>query len=280
MRQLTGWGARVDRLTPDQAVRELEPDLAIDPAVVAAVFFVRRSGWLDPLAMAHGTMAAAVERYGAELVRGEVVGMRTGGGMIEAVQLGRRPRARGRRRHQRRGSGANRVAGLAGAELPIERTPGLLLVTAPAPARLQRVVQASEVHLRPDGGGRVMVQWEPLDSHATEGAPLAVDDPLVGEAMARARAVMPALSHVEVQAVLLGVRPVPKDGFPIVGFDLSIANLYHAVTHSGITLAARLAILVTEELTGGDPEPLEPYRPSRLAHRAGARSMPVSGSSN
>ena len=31
MRQLLGWGTRVDRLTPAEVARELEPDLRIDP---------------------------------------------------------------------------------------------------------------------------------------------------------------------------------------------------------------------------------------------------------
>ena len=78
-----------------------------------------------------------------------------------------------------------------------------------------------------------------------------------------------ALAGVAVEAVRLGVRPMPMDGFPIVGFDPSVGNLYHVVTHSGITLAARLALLVTEELSGGGAEPLEAYRPSRFA--VGAR---------
>jgi glycine/D-amino acid oxidase-like deaminating enzyme len=85
--RLLGWGMRVDRLTPVQAMRELEPDIVIDPDAVAAVYLVHRAGWLDAMAMAHGAMRAAVERYGADLVRGEVVGLRTAGGMIERVVL-------------------------------------------------------------------------------------------------------------------------------------------------------------------------------------------------
>lgn len=264
VRRLTGWGMRVDRLTPQQAVSELEPDLVIDPGTVTSVYLVHRAGWLDPMAMAHGTLSAAVERYGAEVVHGEVVGMQLADGMIESLTLADGRELVGDVILNAAGPDGGCVAGLAGVRLPLERTPGLLLVTAPVPARLGRVVYGPEVHLRPDGGGRVMVQWEPLDSHAVEGSPPGLDDPLVQEAMRRAGAVMPALAHIGVEAVRLGVRPVPKDGFPIVGFDPAIGNLYHVVTHSGITLAARLALLVTEELTGGDTSPLEAYRPSRF----------------
>lgn len=279
VRRLKGWGMRVDRLTPAQAVRELEPDLVIDPDAVTAVYLVHRAGWIDPMAMAHGTSSAAVERYGAALLHGEVAGVRVAGGMIEALVL-----ADGRELTadvviNAAGPDAARLAALAGVTLPIERTPGLLLVTAPAPARIGHVVYAADVHLRPDGGGRVMVQWEPLDSHAVDGSPMAVGDPLVQEAMERARAVVPALARVGVESVRLGIRPVPKDGFPIVGFDPALGNLYHVVTHSGVTLAARLALMVTEELTGGDGEPLDPYRPSRLAAAGSPRFPPAPGPS-
>lgn len=263
VRQLIGWGARVDRLTPDQAVHELEPDLRIDPATVSTVVLVHRSGWMDPMAMAHAALRAAVERYGASLVEGEVTALPTSGGMIDRVGL-----ADGRSLEadvvvNAAGPDAARLAVLAGAHLPLERTPGLLLVTAPAPARLRRVVYAPEVHLRPDGGSRVLVQWEPLDNEAAGERQIDLDDPHVATAMGHAAAVLPALAATKVTEVRMGVRPMPKDGYPLVGFDAAVGNLYHVVTHSGITLAARLALLVTEELTGGDTAPLDSYRPGR-----------------
>lgn len=282
MRRLLDWGMRVDRLAPAQAMREFEPEAWIDPESVATVYLVHRAGWLDPMALAHGTMSAAAERYGARLVRGEVVALRSAGSTIEAVVLGDGRELAADVVVNAAGPDAGRVAALAGAELPLERTPGLLIVTAPAPARLRHVVYAPGVNLRPDGGARLMVQREALDSHAVGGSPLALDDPLVHEGMERARAVVPALAHVGAEAVRLGVRPMPKDGLPLVGFGPSVANLYHVVTHSGITLAARLALLVTEELTGGDTAPLEAYRPTRFAPGDGstARIPPAFGSSD
>lgn len=278
MRRLAGWGTRVDRLSPEQAVRELEPDLAIDPDSVDSVFLVHRAGWLDPVAMAHGAMSAAVERYGARLLRSDVVALRVVGGMVERVVLDDGNELEADVVVNAAGPGAGRVAALAGVTLPMELTPGLLVVTAPAPVRLRHVVFAPDVNLRPDGGSRVMVQWEPLDSHAIDGAALLVGDPRIRQAMERARAVVPALVDVEAEAVQRGVRPIPKDGLPLVGFDPEVANLYHTVTHSGITLAARLALLVTEELTGGDTAPLEAYRLTRFASSASPRRPRTSAS--
>ncbi|MCJ7711627.1 MAG: FAD-binding oxidoreductase, partial [Chloroflexi bacterium] len=220
----------------------------------------------------HGALSAAVERYGAEVVHGEVVGARMAGTTITSLTLADGREVTADVIVNAAGPDAGRIAGLAGVSLALARTPGLLLVTAPVPARLERVAYGPGLHLRPDGGGRVMIQWEPLDGHAVEGLPLASGDPLVREGMEWASAIMPALANVDIEAVRLGVRAVPGDGYPIVGFDPLIGNLYHVVTHSGITLAARLALLVTEELAGGDLEPLEAYRPSRMAAAAAARN--------
>ena len=265
VRRLTGWGMRVDRLTPEQAMRELEPDLWIDPGSVPAVYLVHRSGWVDAMAMAHAALSAAVERYGATMVRDEVVGLPVGGGMIERLVLASGEVVEADVVVNAAGPDAGRLAALAGVALPVERTPGLLLVTGPVAARLGRVAYAPELHLRPDGGGRVMIQWDPLDSDALEGAPVGIGHPRVEVAMGLAQEVLPALQHARVEAVRLGVRPVPRDGYPLVGFDPVVGNLYHVVTHSGITLAARLALLVTEELTGCDAAPLEAYRPGRTS---------------
>lgn len=277
VRRLLGWGMRVDRLTPAEAI-ELEPDLALEPATVQAVHLVHRAGWLDGMALAAAAIREARRRYAAELIRGEVVGLRLAGGMVESVHLSDGRTISADVVVNAVGPDANGVAALAGVRLPVERTPGLLVLTGPAPVALRRVAYGPDVHLRPDGGGRLMIQWEPLDSLAVEGAPLEPDDAQVMVAMSRARSVMPGLRDVEVEAIRLGVRCIPGDGYPVVGFDREVPNLYHAVTHSGITLAARLARLVTEELTNGDVEPLAAYRPSRFEPAVGApRGLVASG---
>ena len=61
----------------------------------------------------------------------------------------------------------------------------------------------------------------------------------------------------------------PADGHPIVGWLPGTTSLYVAVTHSGVTLAAHLAQLITTELLSGSPAAeLAPYRPGRFAAAA------------
>ena len=271
-RQLREWGMRVDVLSPRAVVDELEPDLWIDPETVPEVYRVDRAGWIDGVSMAHGLMLAATRRYGARLISSDLVALRLGRGVVTSVQLEDGTELAGDVVVNAAGPDAGRVAALAGVSLLIDRVPGVLLVSAPAPVSLGHVVYSSHGNFRPDGGARLMIQREELDSLVLDERPLAVDHPAVQDAFEASRAIMPGLRGVGLEAVRFGIRPMPRDGLPVVGFDQAVANLYHVVTHSGVTLAARLALLVTEELTGGDTTELEPYRAARLAPREGTSS--------
>ena len=166
------------------------------------------------------------------------------------------------------GVGAAALAKTAGVTLPIRRQPGVLFVTEPAPLGLRHVVHTPDGNLRPDGGGRVMFQREAFDSEMTEDRVVAPDDPLIARALTHARRIAPALDDLRIEAVRVGVRPMPLDGHPIVGFERDVPGLYEVVTHSGVTLCAILARLVTEELSGGSVPDLEPYRPERFSRVA------------
>src|SRR5579871_803460 len=65
--QLREWGVRVDETSPEVVMRELEPDLLIDPDRVSTVYVVPREGWLEGITMAHRVIHAAITRYGASL---------------------------------------------------------------------------------------------------------------------------------------------------------------------------------------------------------------------
>jgi glycine/D-amino acid oxidase-like deaminating enzyme len=265
IQRLRGWGVRLDQTSPEIAMRELEPDLWIDPEAVPEVYLVHREGWLDSVAMAHGVMRAAITRYGAKLERATVTGLHGPSGAVSAVGLDDGRELPADVVINAAGPEAGRVAALAGVRLALDRQIGMLISTAPAPVWLRHVVRAADVHLRPDGGARLLIQRENLDSHAVEGQPTPVDAPIIQEAVERARAIAPGLAEVPAQSVRTGIRPMPRDGHPIVGFEPSVSGLYTAVTHSGITLSARLALLIAEELAGSDVSELAPYRPDRFA---------------
>lgn len=268
--RLREWGVRIDTFTPEAAMRELEPDLWIDPETVSEVYYLPREGWLEAIPMAHGVLRAAQLRYGAHFERGTVVGLRGPSGSVDGVALEDGRELPADVVINAAGPEAARIGELAGVRVAIDRQIGMTISTAPAPVGLKRVVYGSSAHVRPDGGGRLVVARDYLDSHAVEGQPTPPDAEVVRRCMDDARAIVPGLAEIPAERVRIGVRPMPRDGNSIVGFEPSVSGLYTVVTHSGVSLAARLALLVTEELSGGDTAELEPYRPSRFLETAPA----------
>jgi glycine/D-amino acid oxidase-like deaminating enzyme len=151
---------------------------------------------------------------------------------------------------------------------PGATAPGLVVqagpVTPPGPVR---VVHAPRVYLRPHPGGLVHLEAPDarVDLHTSE----ADLRRWAEELLRRARRAVRGLHYASVSSYQVCVRPMPADGHPIVGWLPGAASLYVAVTHSGVTLAAHLAQLITTELLSGRPAAeLAPYRPGRFAATA------------
>lgn len=63
----------------------------------------------------------------------------------------------------------------------------------------------------------------------------------------------------------IGYRPMPQDRLPIVGFSPGNSDVYIAVMHSGVTLAAIMGRYISHEIMSNDLiDELAPYRPSRF----------------
>jgi len=132
-------------------------------------------------------------------------------------------------------------------------------------------VHAPDVYLRPHADG--MVQLEAPDAAVDLHTPDAVLGRWAGELLRRARRVVRGLDRAGVAGYQVCVRPMPADGRSIVGPLPGAGGLYVAVTHSGVTLGAHLAGLITAELIGGTAAAeLAPYRPGRFLAGAGAAS--------
>jgi glycine/D-amino acid oxidase-like deaminating enzyme len=78
--------------------------------------------------------------------------------------------------------------------------------------------------------------------------------------------VLPGIERGGVEKMTQGFRPMPADGFPIVGFAPGRRDLYLAVMHSGVTLGALMGRLAASEMLDGvKAEPLAPYRLERFS---------------
>jgi glycine/D-amino acid oxidase-like deaminating enzyme len=266
VRQLHQWGYRVETLSPQQVMRDLEPELWIDPDLVEEVYYAPGEGWVNGVGLAHGAVSAAVRRYGAKMVRDSVVGFGLRSDAVETIRLAGGDVLAADTVINAAGPDAAHVSRLAGAGLPLSGQPGLLVVTEPAPVSLKSVVHSPETFAHADGGWRLLLHRYDYDALAEAEQPAGLSR-FPQQAIENARKILPGLDGVRPEGMRIGVRPMPKDGHPIVGFDPRCAGLYQLVMHSGITLSAAVGNLVVEDLLGADPSELAPYRPQRFAEQ-------------
>lgn len=80
-----------------------------------------------------------------------------------------------------------------------------------------------------------------------------------------ARKIIPALAELNIIRTWAAIRPIPPDGFPILGEVPGVRNFYVAVTHSGITLCPIIGKLMAELVTTGTTSfPIDRYNIDRF----------------
>ena len=95
-----------------------------------------------------------------------------------------------------------------------------------------------EIHIRQCADGRMMIGEGDQESLAEDDSQAHADDLLD-----RACRYLPGLAGARATPVPVGWRPMPLDGYPVMGFASETPNLYVALTHSGVTLAPALSQL-------------------------------------
>ncbi|MDY0871016.1 NAD(P)/FAD-dependent oxidoreductase [Dongia rigui] len=252
--QHSTWGYGIRRVTADEISR-MEPALKAPPAMA---LHVAEEGALEPLATAQALLAAAVG-LGAELQHASVTGIDMAAGNIVGIVTAQR-RIAADQVVVAAGTATTALAATAGVNVPTSAPPGLLVATKPTTTRLNGLVMAPDMHVRQLEDGRLLA-----------GAHFGGSDP-GSDAAGTARTVFTGL-----QAMLtggdtlafdryqIGHRPMPADGFPIVGPAPDRPGLYLAVTHSGITLAPAIGLFAAAEILGRQRDPLlAPYGPGRF----------------
>jgi glycine/D-amino acid oxidase-like deaminating enzyme len=247
------WGYDV-RLVEGAEIAALEPGLIAPPPRAA---YAAGDGTIDPSAVTRALLAAAA-RLGAEIRLDE-----------EVRYLGTRPDGM----RLKTAAGALDVdvcvlaAGVAsagfcarlGIALPMRSSPGLLAHSKPAGWLLCHVIEAPGLHMK-QRGQRIVVGEDfgggppPNDAEA-EGLRL----------IARVKQHLRGAEALELERVTVGMRPIPEDGYPVIGFAPDVPRLYLATMHSGVTLAPAVGRFATMEiLDGAKIELLGPYRPERF----------------
>ena len=250
------WGYGV-RLIDGATLRALEPKL--NPGILVRASHADEEGNVDPV-HATQTLLASARAAGATVMTGTAItGLDRPSGRLRAVQT-----AAGSVEADvlvvACGVDTPKVAAMAGLDVPLQDSPGLLAHTKPLPRLINRVTLAPNAHMKQKADGR-MVVGEGFGGSATDKASLEEGR----RALSVAKGFLPDLDVDAIDRVTLGWRPLPKDGFPIVGFSPRAPDIYLAVMHSGITLSPFIGkAAAVEILDGVELDALRPYRLSRF----------------
>ncbi|VVE11259.1 NAD(P)/FAD-dependent oxidoreductase [Pandoraea fibrosis] len=259
---LQDWGYRV-RWLDHAEVSALAPDIDIGAIGDAPVAYFPDDGWVDPAVYCQALLAAACER-GARLLthtpvaglirRGErVVGVRTEAG--EALDADTVVNCTGR--------WAGQPAFADVQPIPLKPSAGLMAFTPPLAHSIRRVIFSPEVHIRPDGAGRLMICRNDLDLPIDAIASQHLSD--AQRLLHAASKILPLLAGVQAEALRVGVRALPADQYPAVGPTPEVPGFYSVITHSGVTLAPFLGEAVADEILHRIARPeLATFRPERF----------------
>ncbi|TDD47529.1 FAD-binding oxidoreductase [Nonomuraea terrae] len=274
--RLLDLGYPVERVTARRALA-LEPDLVPPPG--AEYVFFPGEAYVQPLRLL-GRLLGEARDGGAVVECGaEVTAVETSASGVKVLAGGRT--FAGDAVVTCAGRWTRQVAALAGATVPMldpvvsgSVTNGFLVTTTPVPARLSRVLTTAGLNLRPDGGGRLLLQSLPLDGLADPAEPVPAE--IRADILGRLPGVLRGTEGAEVERAVVGQRAMPGDGLTVAGFADADRRVYTVATHSGVTLAPLLMEEVAGELFGVESALLEPFRPGRFADgTAGPAPVPA-----
>ena len=261
-------GYEVEQISVERA-RTLIPDLVIPEDCDTVAFFPSEGHCYPNLYLAH--MLEQASSLGVTIRTGlEVESLQAQNGTVQ-VGLSDGSTITTDQVVSAVGRWTSEIARLAGASLPMAEfetpgdiTVGYLAVTNPLPASLPRILTSPWLNVRPDGGGRLLLQALDLDSTADPADVPTPDSVVAKELTARLQSVLKNTEGAVIERITVGRRAIPADGFSVLGTLPSVPWLYIVATHSGVTLAPFVGAGVAGEILG-DPEPLfEAFRPERL----------------
>lgn len=259
-RGLAGFGYQAEILDAGQ-FSKLEPHVANPPE---RSIHVPEELAVNPLLLT-GTLLNAAAQLGAEILVGcTVTGLVWESGRFTGVDT-----TIGRKSADRivlaSGAWTETLLASAGLKLPMDNKTGLIVHTNPVTPVLNHLVLSPEIHFRQEKDGRIVVgeifSGGLLDESGPESDPVK----MAGQIVENLRKRLPGVENLSADRIMIGRRPVPKDGYPAIGVPDGGDGLYIATMHSGMTLGPLTGRLVADEISGTDrSDLLSSYRPTRF----------------
>ncbi|MBR40262.1 MAG: fructosyl-amino acid oxidase [Flavobacteriaceae bacterium] len=136
--------------------------------------------------------------------------------------------------------------------------PGVIIKTEPKKNLINSVVYGPKIHAHQQSNGQLIIGEQitaPIRENSTNHF-IRINEHF--------KNMVKGTSDLDPSEVLIGWRPIPRDELPIIG-RFKNKSIYIAVMHSGISLAAIVGNLVTQEIVDEvDSLLLNDFRPSRF----------------
>ncbi|MDN2714157.1 FAD-binding oxidoreductase [Janthinobacterium sp. SUN120] len=237
-------------------IAQLEPQLRQPPE---QALYEPEQGALDAVAATHALLAAAwalgatarthTPVLGFAVQDGKVTGVETAAGVIDADVI-----------VLAAGTATAALAEQLGASLPIHASPAVFLRYQAPPGLVRGIISSHAMEVRQDEDGAMLAAEDYVDD-TPENQPAAM-------AQRTASAIRKELEGAEAitpEYACIGLRPMPVDGVPIIGYLPQVEGAYVCAMHPGVVLAGIVGQLASGEIVDGQPaSALEACRPARF----------------
>lgn len=239
-----------------EQLEALEPNLKEYPD---EAIFVSEEGALDPIGVTKLLLSKARE-YGAKIQFGtnvtqlhqedsRLVGVHTSKGFLESDVV-----------VMAAGTGIPELCAPLGCHVPVTSSPSILIQMKTTNKLIRTLISNAQFEAR-QLTDHILLAAEDYIDESEENGPEAVGK----RAFDTLRRSLKDGNQLELESIKVGMRPMPEDGYPIVGFHDHIKGLYLTVMHSAITLAPLIAHLAASEIIDKESRSeLDPCRLSRF----------------
>ncbi|VVO41712.1 Hydrogen cyanide synthase subunit HcnC [Pseudomonas fluorescens] len=234
----------------------LEPNLKNPPQ---HALYEAEEGALDAVEATHALIAGA-RNHGAKVLthtkvlgfstqNAKVMGVETVTGIIDAdiVVLAA-------------GTGITKLTEKLKISLPIEASAAILIRYKTQPNLVNTIISSPQMEVRQSTDGTLLAAEDYLGD-SLENQPVEI-------ALRTARAIQNELfgiTSIDPELACVGLRPIPVDGIPIIGYLPDIGGVYVCAMHPGVTLAAIAGRLASEEIVDNKASSaLDSCRPDRF----------------
>ncbi|MDR1188757.1 MAG: FAD-binding oxidoreductase [Bifidobacteriaceae bacterium] len=232
----------------------------------APVLYVASDGWVD-LPTLIAALSARSADLGARTVQSPVSRLDWDGERVTGVQTASGEHISAPSVVVATGAGLPGLAATADLAVPQDTTTGVTVVTDPLPAPPRIVLRAPGLMARPTPDGRLVVVAPVLEAAVSANG--RVPSASVDHVLADLSRLLDTKTRLRADRVLVGPRPIPAGGLPVVGKVSNRPGLALAFSHSAATVGLVIGELLADELVTGRPSPvLADFRPERFAPAA------------